>query len=59
MVILTAKFIECCLNERKDTELKEEILKLKAEFLRLWKKENRVAGSEIFAGKLDKMAEML
>ena len=59
MVILTAKFIECCLNERKDTELKEEILKLKEEFLRLWKKENRVAGSEIFAGKLDKMAEML
>lgn len=59
MVILISKFIECQLGGRKDARLKDEILKLKADFLRIWEKENRACGSEIFAGRLDEMAEML
>lgn len=59
MVIMTAKFVERKLTGKKDRKLKKEISKLKAEFLRLWEKENRIKGSEIFADTLDKMMKLI
>ena len=59
MVILFARFIAYMVSKEADVTLKDELNLLKNEFLRLWEKENRIVGSEIFVGKLEKMMECM
>ena len=59
MVILFARFLAYNISGVADLELKDELMALKKEFLRLWEKENRIVGSEIFAGRIDKMIECM
>lgn len=55
MVILFARFLGCKIEGKEDSDLKSELAELKSEFLRLWEKENRIVGSEIFAERIQKM----
>jgi len=59
MVILFARFIACKVSGEHDMNLKAELKNLKNEFLRLWEKENRIVGSEIFADRLERMIESI
>lgn len=59
MVILFARFIAHKVSGENDASLKDELNILKNEFLRLWEKENRIVGSEIFAGRVEKMIECM
>lgn len=63
MVILFARFIYNMVSTDgkplKNDSLKNELIELKEEFLRLWQIKNRVSGSEIFAEKLDEMIDCI
>lgn len=59
MVILFARFVAHKVCGVEDLQLKCELKALKEEFLRLWKKENREVGSEIFAGRIEKMIDLI
>ena len=59
MVILFARFIAHKVSGENDERLKDELKILKNELLRLWEIENRIVGSEIFAGRVEKMIECM